>query len=852
MSESYELEVFNKHTKSTAMKFNHSLQFNAVPEWSTKYIDYAALKKVIYTLEKEQLNSQTGSSDETQSLMSSNPVGVFTKALDKELTKISDFYSETEAKIFGEFDDFVEDYNELDDLSAPDPNRATDSSRQFLYRGALSHADRQTSEGASSVPAPIKFSSQPKHLNDGPHTPLSVSGVATPDRPALYRPGGGDSLMSEDNHSDTGSHSSASSTRGRSHSVSSARSVSRSSKNISDYTITLKRRCIRVYVSLSELRSYLDLNMTGFTKALKKFDKIMRTELRPKYLGDVVQKAYPFMESTEQNVDSRIQEIIKIYSNLVTNGHIHEAEQELKLHLREHIVWERNTVWRDMIHIERESHGTKLQVAEKKLQYVRFGKISIPAVFLGANFFKGVIIGIIFLSLLVFPTFESTSQSNCLAVVVVASLLWATETMPLFVTSLLVPFLIVVLRIPLDSDGKRMSAEDASKFIFSQMWSSVIMILLGGFTLAAVLSKYQIAKTLATIILSRAGTNPRVILLTLMFVSTFLSMWISNVAAPVLCYSLAQPLLRTLPGDSGFAKAIILGIALASNIGGMVSPIASPQNIIALENMHPEPSWGQWFLVAIPVAVAGLFLIWLVLILSFPLDKGDETSASNAVNHIRSNEEGFNLVQWFICFVSILTIVLWCFSHQLEPYVGEMGVLALIPLVVFFGTGLLTAADFNNFLWTIIALAMGGIALGKAVSSSGLLATIAVTIEKSIHGMGLFGVMSVFGFMILVIATFVSHTVAALICLPLIESVGKQMEDPHPVLLVMASALMCSAAMGLPTSGFPNVTAICMTNDLGKPYLTVGNFITRGVPSSLLVYLVIITLGYLMMMICGF
>mgnify|MGYP001563477150 len=44
-----------------------------------------------------------------------------------------------------------------------------------------------------------------------------------------------------------------------------------------------------------------------------------------------------------------------------------------------------------------------------------------------------------------------------------------------------------------------------------------------------------------------------------------------------------QPILRTLPSKSAFSKSLILGIALASNIGGMASPISSPQNLIALE-----------------------------------------------------------------------------------------------------------------------------------------------------------------------------------------------------------------------------------------------------------------------------
>lgn len=53
-----------------------------------------------------------------------------------------------------------------------------------------------------------------------------------------------------------------------------------------------------------------------------------------------------------------------------------------------------------------------------------------------------------------------------------------------------------------------------------------------------------------------------------------------------------------------------------------------------------------------------------------------------------------------------------------------MGVLAIVPLVAFFGFGVLSKDDFNGFLWNVVMLAMGGLALGEAVQSSGLLATI--------------------------------------------------------------------------------------------------------------------------------
>jgi len=337
------------------------------------------------------------------------------------------------------------------------------------------------------------------------------------------------------------------------------------------------------------------------------------------------------------------------------------------------------------------------------------------------------------------------------------------------------------------------------------------------------------------------------VLVTNMFVAMFASMWISNVAAPVLCLSIIQPLLRNLPSDSDFSKALILGIALASNIGGMASPIASPQNIIALENMSPAPSWGAWFFVALPVCILSILAIWLLLLVTFHPSKG------TTIVPIRPVRGPLTGVEWFISITTLATIGLWCASHSLEHVFGDMGVIAVIPLVLFFGTGVLTKEDFNNFLWTIIILAAGGLSLGKAVDSSGLLDTIAHAIRERVEDFSLYAVLCVFCALILVIATFISHTVAALIILPIVAQVGAGMDEPHPKLLVMGSALMCSAAMGLPTSGFPNMTAIMMEDpQTGERYLRVKHFITRGVLSSVITFLVVITVGFGLMKIAGF
>lgn len=259
-------------------------------------------------------------------------------------------------------------------------------------------------------------------------------------------------------------------------------------------------------------------------------------------------------------------------------------------------------------------------------------------------------------------------------------------------------------------------------------------------------------------------------------------------------------MLRNLPSDSNMSKAVIMGIALASNIGGMLSPIASPQNVVAIGIMEPAPTWGQWFFVTIPVGIISIVFIWILLLVTFNPGRG------TTIVPIRTMRENFTAGQWFVSIVCLSTIALWCASHQLESTFGDMGVIAILPMVIFFGIGILTKEDFNNFPWTIIILAAGGLSLGKAVKSSGLLHSVAGSISNQVNDMDLYSVLLIFSSLTLVVATFISHTVAALIILPLVSSIGKGMNEPHPNLLIMGAALMCSAAMGLPTSGFPNMS----------------------------------------------
>lgn len=789
----------------------------------------------IYTLEK-QINSRVGhdGQDTEQSpLLTDQPLDpdtTFKRMLDSELDRVCSFYRLKELEIYGDVQQLIKDTEayeeETEGVNMEEVIDIENRRKQNRSSSIFAIPFRRTRR-ASTISASIEEEADSDSDADESQALNRKPSMKLRSKSAYDSTGASNTMASsrEDLRSSTDAlHPPL--RRRPSLALEMDNSDPSQLTALYDSGINLKKRTIDTYVTLCELKSFVQLNQTGFKKATKKYDKVCDRNLRKSYIEKVVNTAYPFKPSTMVTLDANIAKAESIYAEVVTKGDIGLARRELRLHLREHVVWERNTVWREMIGIERKAQsanfgikhtllggnhdnsrsrlqGDNNEFGEMKEISTPAGRLRCPTWLFSSAFFALVAITAIFIVLLTVPIMKRPEQQNCLAMLVLVSLLWATESIPLFVTSLLVPFLVVVLRIMLSDDKPhhRLDTKEAASAVFAAMWTPVIMLLLGGFTIAAALSKYHIAKMMATFVLSKAGTKPRTVLISNMFVGMFLSMWISNVAAPVLCFSIIQPMLRNLPADSHFSKALILGIALASNIGGAASPIASPQNLIALQNMSPPPSWGTWFFIALPVCIISLLLIWVLLLVSFRPGRG------TTIVPIRPMKDKLTGVQYFIIFVTFLTIILWCFSGQLEPFFGDMGVIAIIPLVLFFGTGILTKEDFNNFLWTIIILAAGGLSLGKAVSSSGLLHTIAQAITAKVAHLSVYGMLVVFCGLILVVATFISHTVAALIILPLVQQVGANMAEPHPNLLVMGSVLMASAAMGLPTSGFPNMSA---------------------------------------------
>lgn len=330
---------------------------------------------------------------------------------------------------------------------------------------------------------------------------------------------------------------------------------------------------------------------------------------------------------------------------------------------------------------------------------------------------------------------DDPRAKSCAALLGTITVLWVTEAVPFFVAALCIPLFTVLLGILADPTGTPLTADKASKAAFGFMFNDTIMLIIGGFSISAAFSKCNFELRLAAVIQRHFGDSPKLFLLAFMMLGAFLSCWISNIAAPVLLTTLLLPIVRDFGSTSPYARSLLLGLAFSCNIGGMMSPISSPQNAIALgylEQALPKQgiSFSQWLLVSMPFCICLVLVAWAYLVFVF---LGNESDVKE-IPMIIFEKQPINRTQVGVIAVTAVTVVLWCTLSYTEGVFGEMGTIAVLPAVIFFGTGVLNKSDLLGFSWNLILLIGGGNVLGAAVNSSQLLHIISQSLTPYLSG----------------------------------------------------------------------------------------------------------------------
>jgi phosphate transporter len=123
--------------------------------------------------------------------------------------------------------------------------------------------------------------------------------------------------------------------------------------------------------------------------------------------------------------------------------------------------------------------------------------------------------------------------------------------------------------------------------------------------------------------------------------------------------------------------------------------------------MDPKIDWASWFAVALPVSAISIILIWWLLLVSYKPARSPDGEGDIEIKAIRPTKEPFTVKQYWVIFVCLFTIGLWCIEHTIDEYVGDMGVIALLPVVLFFSTNVLKKVS-NLCLLAFISLSVSG------------------------------------------------------------------------------------------------------------------------------------------------
>ena len=302
-------------------------------------------------------------------------------------------------------------------------------------------------------------------------------------------------------------------------------------------------------------------------------------------------------------------------------------------------------------------------------------------------------------------------------------------------------------------------------------------------------------------------------------------MFVSNTATAAMMLAFLTPVFKQLPPEGKGRIALALSIPVAANLGGMGTPIGTPPNTIALkylndpEGLNMGMGFGQWMLYMLPLVAVLLFISWILIRKMFPF-----TQKTIELNIEGGMKKGKNT--WIVIVTFIVTVLLWL----TDKVTGiNSNTVALIPVVVFAMTGVITKYDLEEINWSVIWMVAGGFALGYGMNASGLAANAVQSIPFGDFSPLVILVIS--GLICYLLSNFISNSATAALLMPILAVVCNAMGDKLEAIggtptVLIGVAVAASSAMILPVSTPPNAlafsTGLVHQNDMVKVGIIVG------------------------------
>jgi len=417
---------------------------------------------------------------------------------------------------------------------------------------------------------------------------------------------------------------------------------------------------------------------------------------------------------------------------------------------------------------------------------------------------------------------------------------WITEAIPIPATSLL-PIVLYPLFKVMDSRTTTLSYAD-----------HVIYLFMGGFFLAVTMEKWNLHRRIALFILKFAGDSPSRLVLGFVISTAFLSMWISNTATAVLMMPIGISVISQVMGDredelaSNFAKSLMLAIAYSASIGGFITIIGTPPNIIMagmLERVYDiRVGFAQWMLISIPISLTLLVSMYLLITkLLFPTRVLKLTSGKEFVEEemrklgpMKKAEKMIFIIGGFMAFCWIfreLIVRIPAFSMVTDTTVAIVGTLLLFLCPAFDdGKRLLDWETGSKIPWGVVLLFGGGLTLASGFESTGLAYWVSGRLTH-LGGMDILLFVFITVLVVNSLTEFMSNTAIATLFIP-VMGVAAIALGLHPFAAAIPTTIAASFSFMMPVATPPNAIAF------GSGYLKIKDMARAGIILNIIAQIV--------------
>ncbi len=383
------------------------------------------------------------------------------------------------------------------------------------------------------------------------------------------------------------------------------------------------------------------------------------------------------------------------------------------------------------------------------------------------------------------PTPEGLSYNGkiMIGILIMGGILWATESIPLAVTGLLIIIIQPILGVL------------PAKEVFSSFGNQAVFFLIGAFILAGAVEKHGLHRRIALKLLSYFEKSPRILSFGIMSSCVILSFVMPAHGVAALFLPIVVSILiamKVTPRESNFGKICMLSIAYGCSIGSLgtlVGGARNPLTVGLLSDFNPPIilTFFEWMIFSMPVVFISLPLVWIVLQISFPLEIKSISIAKKEINKQVSMAGKMGRNEIVVSITLALTVFLWIFFSSPE-YLG-LAVIALIGSIILFFTGSISWKDVEKRVpWGIILLYGGAITLGVSMQKSGAGTWIARQLFELVGHNPYLVILGLIIFTIL-LTNVMSNVGAVAILLPIGLSLATELPELSPLLASMLIAL---------------------------------------------------------------